>query len=70
MMGFQIPVGEPVNNVQAASIPMAINLSGFGPEHRLQHVGDIKKWSVERKASKTTIRRPALKECRGYYQNP
>ena len=33
----------------------------------LQH---IKKWHVERKTSKTTIRRPAPKERRGYHQNP
>lgn len=33
----------------------------------LQH---IKKWHVERRTSKTTIRRPAPKERRGYHQNP
>ena len=43
---------------------------GFSAEPIKELLQHIKKWSVERKTSKTTIRRPAPKERRGYHQNP
>jgi len=43
---------------------------GFSAEPIKDLLQHIKKWSVERKTSKTTIRRPAPKERRGYHQNP
>lgn len=57
-------------NNQPEEEQIRLKTFGWSTEPIKKLILDIKRWGVERKTSKTTIRRPAPKERRGYHQNP
>ena len=57
-------------NNQPEEEQISLKTIGWSTEPIKELLQHIKGWHVERKTSKTTIRRPAPKERRGYHQNP